>query len=511
MTQGVLPYKIEEETTSSGMTALAGLPAYLDLAKVLNLAQKVTEHVKARDNEQGWKDTDMVMALILLQLAGGDCVDDMRILESDEGFCRILQAVELDMQNLTRPERRRIQLRWRKEKNRSVPSPSSVFRFLKSFTVDESTRQEGHAWIPKDPAALAGLRLVNRDLIAEINQRNPQTTVTLDMDATLKDVFNKNALFSYKGYKAYQPFNVYCPELDVVVHSEFRDGNVPAGHDMDRILDETLKYLPESVTEVFVRSDSAGYNWDFMLPMANGKNQRFGAIQFSVSVDVTPQFRAAVVAVEEKEWTPIVRPVRRGGKIEMEKTGHEWAEVCFVPNALAHSKNNAELRYVAIRQFIKDEKDQQRVTEQLSLPFKVMSFPEGPYKLHGIVTNRLKMDGTALVLWHWERCGKSEEAHSVMKEDLAGGHMPSSNFGSNAAWWAIMILAFNLNSAMKSLVLGGDWATRRLKALRFNLICLPGRIITHARELIIRVAKGHPSFEMLIQARRRILNLATPA
>ena len=98
-----------------------------------------------------------------------------------------------------------------------------------------------------------------------------------------------------------------------------------------------------------------------------------------------------------------------------------------------------------------------------------------------------------------------------MKEDLAGGHMPSSNFGSNAAWWAIMILAFNLNSAMKSLVLGGDWATRRLKALRFNLICLPGRIITHARELIIRVAKGHPSFEMLIQARKRILNLATPA
>jgi hypothetical protein len=35
---------------------------------------------------------------------------------------------------------------------------------------------------------------------------------------------------------------------------------------------------------------------------------------------------------------------------------------------------------------------------------------------------------------HRERCGKSEEAHSVLKEDLAGGQMPSNLFGANAAW-----------------------------------------------------------------------------
>ena len=32
-------------------------------------------------------------------------------------------------------------------------------------------------------------------------------------------------------------------------------------------------------------------------------------------------------------------------------------------------------------------------------------------------------------------CGKSEEAHSVMKEDLAGRKLPSGKFGVNAAWW----------------------------------------------------------------------------
>jgi len=41
-----------------------------------------------------------------------------------------------------------------------------------------------------------------------------------------------------------------------------------------------------------------------------------------------------------------------------------------------------------------------------------------------------------------------------MKEDLAGGRLPSGNFGENAAWWGITILAFNLNAAMKQLALG---------------------------------------------------------
>lgn len=31
-----------------------------------------------------------------------------------------------------------------------------------------------------------------------------------------------------------------------------------------------------------------------------------------------------------------------------------------------------------------------------------------------------------------------------------GGRLPSGNFGENAAWWWLTVLAFNLNTAMKS-------------------------------------------------------------
>ena len=51
----------------------------------------------------------------------------------------------------------------------------------------------------------------------------------------------------------------------------------------------------------------------------------------------------------------------------------------------------------------------------------------------------------------------------MIKEDLTGGKLPSGLFGANSAWWNIMILALNLNSAMKRLVLGKNWITKRLK------------------------------------------------
>ena len=55
-------------------------------------------------------------------------MDDMRILERDEGFSRILRRIEL--KGLTRKERRAMERRWRKEHHRAVPSPSAIFRYL---------------------------------------------------------------------------------------------------------------------------------------------------------------------------------------------------------------------------------------------------------------------------------------------------------------------------------------------------------------------------------------------
>lgn len=116
-------------------------------------------------------------------------------------------------------------------------------------------------------------------------------------------------------------------------------------------------------------------------------------------------------------------------------------------------------------------------------------------------------DGQELIGWHYKRCGRSEQAHSVMKEDLAGGRPPSGDFGENAAWWWIMILAFNLNAAFKSLVLGGKWVHKRMKAMRFYLINIPSRVIERSRQLSLRLNAGHPPYGWLVSIRAKIAGL----
>ncbi len=503
MSQGVLPFQYEEEKTSTGMTALAGLPTYLDLAGVAGLARSIGRHVRLRERGQGWTDSQMITSLVLLNLAGGDSVDDLRILEKDEGFSRVLRKAETH--GMRRKERRATELRWRKERRRTVPSPSAVFRYLSGFheQEEESKRQAHTAFIPAANQALAGLGKVNGDLVAFVQSRLPHNQATLDMDACLVETEKQEALYCYKKYKAYQPLTTYWAEAETIVNSEFRDGNVPAGHQQLRVLIEALGHVPGAIEKVLMRSDTAGYQTELLQYCAEGKDERFGVIEFAVGVDVTPEFKKAVAQVAEEDWQTLEREVD-GGKVP---TDQQWAEVCFVPNWIGHRKKSPDYRYIAIREPL-EQVPLPGMDEQLSLPFPTMELADkGWHKVFGVVTNR-DLAGGELISWYRQRCGKSEQAHGVMKDDLAAGKLPSGLFGVNAAWWAIAVLAFNLNSAMKRLVLGKEWVSKRLKAVRFAFISLPGRVVRRARTLIIRLTRGHPCYGVLLRARQRILALA---
>ena len=61
---------------------------------------------------------------------------------------------------------------------------------------------------------------------------------------------------------------------------------------------------------------------------------------------------------------------------------------------------------------------------------------------------------------------------------------------------------------MQLLVLGEGWLKKRLKAIRFGFIALPGRVLQHARRLSVSLSRGHPAYGLLIGARQRILALA---
>jgi hypothetical protein len=504
MAQGILPFQYEEEKVEEGITSHAGLLVYLELFKALGVRKSLDRNVGVR-GAQGFSDSQMGLAFILLNLAGGECVDDLEVLEKDNGFCRVFGKAEVH--GLSQKQRRALARRFRRGRSRALPSPSSAFRYLSCFhdAEQEKLRQRGRAFIPAPNRHLRGLYQVNRELAASVQLHRPQRVATLDTDATLVETNKEDALHCYKHFKAYQPLNVYWFEQELVLHSEFRDGNVPAGYEQLRVFKDALDHLPAGVKKVRMRSDTAGYQHDLLRYCETGENERFGRIEFTVSCDVTPEFKAAVSQVPEEDWHPVFH--KEGD--ELVETGREWAEVCFVPNKIGHSKKGPEYRYLATREALK-QPSLPGMEDQLSLPFQTLDFEQVRYKIFGVVTN-MDWPGSDLIVWHDQRCGKSEEAHSVMKSDLAGGKLPSGDFGENAAWWMFMILTFNLNAAMKGLALGESWAGRRMKAIRFHLIKLPGRVVSGSRRLKVRLARGHPSFETLLAARRKISVLAAAA
>ncbi len=269
------------------------------------------------------------MALLLLNLAGGESVSDVEVLEKDEGLKRVMG--EAEGHGLKRGERR-----WRVERRRGFPSEAAVFRYLRGFHDEEAegVREEHRAFIPAANEALRGLWEVNGAMLCWMQRRWPQREAPLDMDATLVETQKREALASYQKTKAYQPLTTYGWETESVVHSEFRDGNVPAGYEQLRVMREALRHLPRGVKTVRLRSDTAGYQQELLKYCAEGKDERFGVIEFAVGVDVTAAFKRAVGRVREREW----KPVYRGTGKDRVKTEQEWAEVCFVPNWIARRK-----------------------------------------------------------------------------------------------------------------------------------------------------------------------------
>ena len=143
MPQARLPFHYAEESKSTGMTSMSGLAMYLEVAHAAGLSESASRHVKVREGAQGWTDAQMVTSLILLNTAGGESVDDLRILESDDGLGRVMQSAETH--GMRRGKRRAHQRRWRKQRRRSVPSPSAVFRYLGEFhDPSEEDRRRPH-------------------------------------------------------------------------------------------------------------------------------------------------------------------------------------------------------------------------------------------------------------------------------------------------------------------------------------------------------------------------------
>ena len=102
MPQSALPFQYQAEKTDSGLTSFAGLPLYVELAKQSGFVQYINETLKTKI--RGWTDAEMILPLVLLNLAGGDCISDIERLEQDASLRTLL--MQFATHGMRRKERR---------------------------------------------------------------------------------------------------------------------------------------------------------------------------------------------------------------------------------------------------------------------------------------------------------------------------------------------------------------------------------------------------------------------
>lgn len=450
MGQGILPFVFEAAPQPMSLTAHAGLPLVAETMLALGLDNVVRATLRLRVRQRGFAEYAKLQALVLLVAAGGECVEDIRVLAGDAGLARLL--------------------------GEEAPSPDALHDFLAAFHDEARLAQrpaEG-AWIPEETPALLALHAVNRALVHRAVAGRAPRRATLDLDATLIESHKREALPHYQGGRGYQPVVVLWAEEDLVVADQYRDGNVPAGTRTLEVARRAFETLPPGVTERFFRGDSACYDTALLQYLV------LAQVGFTISADMTRELRAVCEApavcwsLFEERLTETV----------------EWGEAVFV--AGEWPKDAPALRYLALR--IRSRQGQ--------------LFPDGTTtKYLAVVSNRWEVPAPELVRWHWAKAGTVEQTHDVTKNDLGAGVPPSGRFGANAAWYRINLLAYNVLTVLKRHALPLRLAEARPKRLRYEVFTVAAELHAHARQLRARLGAPPLTVTELIDARRRLREL----
>jgi len=317
-----------------------------------------------------------------------------------------------------------------------------------------------------DGRGLWGLGRVNQHEVAEVLRRDPRTEYTLDNDATVIEAEKQEAQWTYKKEKGYQPLLGFLFELGLVLADEFRDGNVPAGARAVEFLDFCVQMMPRGKRIRYYRSDSAAYQ-------AAVINYCFGHdMLFTITADQDEAVKEAIKGIKPEEWQPYEKD-------------REIAETVHTMNQTREAFRLIVLRWPK--------------------PQGELFNPE-PYCYHIIATNR-EEPAEEIVRLHNQR-GQLENYIKELKNGFGMDWMPCGETYANAVFFRIGVIAYNLFQALKVLGLQVWWRTSTIATARWKLYQVAGRLVCHARRVVLKLAATWDKIRLFRQVRHRCLELS---
>lgn len=217
LAQTVLPFKIE--ATEELLTANAGLALFGEFTQGLGLHRWLSQEMPKPGSGRGYEAVSYVTPLILMLTAGGRSLEDLRTLKNDAALAQLLKLAKL-------------------------PSTDAMGDWL---------RRTGAG------TGMTGLDRIKQRTVATRLRQMKITRHTLDCDASQIVAEKEAAEITYKGEQGYMPMIGHLAEAGVVIHDDFREGNVaPATQNLEFIKACEAR-MPKGHAIAHVRLDSAGY------------------------------------------------------------------------------------------------------------------------------------------------------------------------------------------------------------------------------------------------------------
>jgi len=443
----------DETLTPFGGSAVVGeLVRRLELIPALDRAIETAPRVgglrPVKQRARGCSPGQLLVAVAESQLCGGDSMLDLERLRADQAGAELRAVAE-------------------------VPAASTACQLARRYRRTHLRAAE--------QAFAACANAMDAQL-----GRTVEGPVTLDFDSTGVEVYGRNkpgAGVNYQGQLAYQPLLCSWAQRGRLLGTELLAGNDSTrGEEPRQLLKRTLEFLPGGHGPVAARFDSGFYRVDLLADC------RARAVRFSISVPRSTAMWSALERIAEDAWQPA------DGLRDA-----EVAETTYTPSGWEHEPLRLIVRRVAHQADALS--DDPRARRKRTIPRDQLNLglageADVVFGYSFILTD---LPGEAPTVEHHHRDrAQIEERIKDAKLGVSLRRLPLSDLDANRVWLACSALALNLLALLNDLMFGpeppGHLPRRRqAKFVRRMLLCVPARVIHHARQIILRLPAGLPS------------------
>lgn len=342
-------------------------------------------------------------------------------------------------------------------KLKNIPSTTAVLKWLQRTGL----------------MGIYGLEAINRKMIKRYLKRINEDII-LDIDATVIESNKSTAWTTYKECIGYTPMVGHI-NGGYVIHQEFRDGNTAPAFNNLEFIQNCIKQLPSNKQLKWIRADAASYQAD-IFNYCDKKD-----IHYCIGAKVTKNVSNEIDNITN--WEAL-------------GNGEHISE--FI-----HTMPKAKNAFRVI------------VTKKVHIPIlphlkELLSDKEieqyNSTRYHAIATNNNELTAQEIVALYRQRAHTSENSIKELKNGFNLDYLPTSDFISNALYFTIGTLAYNIFILFK-MIMDKKLQHHTIKTIRYKIYNIAGKLITHARQTILKIPKAY--LELLQTIREKAYKFST--